>query len=498
MRVYKPTRSGPRGRAIPYRLWYVELRDHDGIPRRLAAFTDKTASEALGRDLERLAERRAAGLAPDRELSRIIEAWPAAVREKAVAWGLLGAERDAATRPLAELLGEWRETIGARERTADHVERSIRHARRLFATCGLVALSDIRDAVAIERALKLLREGDPATVARYVEGLGEDGRRTVERERTRLERDGLSIKASNHVAAAARAFTRWATERRYLAEDPLRGLRPLNARVDRRRVRRALSVDELRRVVQAAHDGAPWRGVPGPVRALTYVLGAEAGLRFSELRSLRVASLDLADPEQASLELPAADAKNRQDARLPLRAATARALAAHVVARSPLQRLFELPHGVGAAMLAHDLASAGIPYTDESGRVADFHALRGQAATHALAAGASPKVAQRLLRHSSADLTLGLYARVRPGEDRAAVEALPEILPASAARATGTDGEGLADAPNRVASSVAFHGASREHSGALDATQTPHNPHESASQAGRRVSRRGFEPLFSG
>ena len=128
----------------------------------------------------------------------------------------------------------------------------------------------------------------------------------------------------------------------------------------------------------------------------------------------------------------------------------------HFAGRGRLERAFPtVPSGVGAAMLAADLKLAGVPYEDESGRVADFRSLRGQAAIHALAAGASPKMAQNLLRHSSPDLTLRLYARVRPGEEHDVIERLPDILPTARERATGTS-NATSCRPNRVASSVAF------------------------------------------
>lgn len=63
-------------------------------------------------------------------------------------------------------------------------------------------------------------------------------------------------------------------------------------------------------------------------------------------------------------------------------------------------------------MLKLDLEAAGIPYRDENGLVFDFHALRCQCPTLMDQAGCSPRHAQRLMRHSSLDLT-GRYTRPR-------------------------------------------------------------------------------------
>ena len=63
-------------------------------------------------------------------------------------------------------------------------------------------------------------------------------------------------------------------------------------------------------------------------------------------------------------------------------------------------------------MLRIDLDAAGIPYRDAAGLVFDFHALRCQCATLADEAGVSPRVVQKLMRHSTLELT-GRYTRPR-------------------------------------------------------------------------------------
>jgi hypothetical protein len=99
-------------------------------------------------------------------------------------------------------------------------------------------------------------------------------------------------------------------------------------------------------------------------------------------------------------------------------------------------------------MLRSDLAVAGIPYRDTAGQVYDFHSLRCQCATLADAAGVSPRVVQRLMRHSTLELT-GRYTRPRAVDIERAVEFLPSLGPtgdgptASALPATGTDGKSI-------------------------------------------------------
>ncbi len=99
-------------------------------------------------------------------------------------------------------------------------------------------------------------------------------------------------------------------------------------------------------------------------------------------------------------------------------------------------------------MLRADLAAAGIPYRDASGLVFDFHSLRCQLATLADAAGVSPRVVQRMMRHSTLELT-GRYTRPRMHDLAGATAALPTLRPEAPDRepkaATGTDGQPIGD-----------------------------------------------------
>jgi integrase len=68
--------------------------------------------------------------------------------------------------------------------------------------------------------------------------------------------------------------------------NPIAHLEPLNVKADRRRDRRALSVDEVKRLLNATAEGPDRYGTTGPERRLLYWLALEMGLRSNELRSL--------------------------------------------------------------------------------------------------------------------------------------------------------------------------------------------------------------------
>ena len=61
------------------------------------------------------------------------------------------------------------------------------------------------------------------------------------------------------------------------------------------------------------------------------------------------------------------------------------------------------------------------------------HGLRHTAATLMLAAGVNPKVVQQRLGHAHVSVTLGTYAHVLPGHDRAAAYVLGAAISAGAA-----------------------------------------------------------------
>src|SRR5262249_22488572 len=227
---------------------------------------------------------------------------------------------------------------------------------------------------------------------------------------------GRSAQTCNHYRACVRTFARWAKRTGRLREFSLEGLTGFNVKEDRRHDRRTLSLEELHRLIQAAECGPVVLGLPGPARALCYRLAASTGLRYSEIASITPASFDWDAP---SVTVAACYTKNGDPATLPLPRDLADDLAVYVATLAAGTPVFPLPEGKGAEMLRADLQAAGIPYRDDAGRVYDFHSLRCQMATLADQAGISPRVVQRLMRHSTLELT-GRYTRPRAVDIEAA------------------------------------------------------------------------------
>jgi hypothetical protein len=224
----------------------------------------------------------------------------------------------------------------------------------------------------------------------------------------------------------------------------LAGVTGFNVKEDRRHDRRTLGVEELRHLIEVAQSGPSWRKMTGPARALCYRLAVGTGLRYSEIESITPESFNWKG-NPATATVAAGYTKNGEPATLPLPSDLADDLRAYVASLPPGKPVFPLAPDCGAKMLRPDLQRAGIPYIDAGGLVFDFHALRCQMATLADAAGVTPRVVQRLMRHSTLELT-GRYTRPRVVDLNNAAESLPSLRPkpdrsnASTLAATGTEG----------------------------------------------------------
>jgi len=448
MRVYRPTRKDPAtGKRLEYEVWYVEFRDHQETVRRLPGFTDHKATEQFGRNVEKLIAVRSNGDTPDVVLGRWLESLPAKLRTTLCRMGLLDARSVAAGKPLSDHVAEFEAALRAKGNTEKHCKLSANRLRALFDGCGFRVWSDIR-AGKVERWLSDRREGTAATPS-------------------------LSRQSTNYYLTGAKSFGKWMVRERLASESPVEHLRPLNAKADRRHDRRELSVDEVRRLLRATYHGPTRACMDGPERSLIYRLAVESGLRANELRSLTRGSFDFR-ATTATVTVEAGASKRRRRDTLPLRRDTAAELQAHLALTLPTAAAFGLPSSDKTSrMIQGDLAAARaawlaeaatveekaereqssfLAYVDDSGRYADFHALRHSFLSNLARSGVHPKLAQALARHSTITLTMDRYSHTVLGEQSEAVESLPSMAGATdlPAAATGTDGR-PATAENRVA-----------------------------------------------
>jgi len=265
-----------------------------------------------------------------------------------------------------------------------------------------------------------------------------------------LRAQGKSIASSNHYMRAIKMFTRWMVRDRRTNDDRLAHLSRMNAELDRRRVRRPLSIEEFAYLLQAAYTGSDVLRIPGPDRAVLYIVGAYTGYRRNEIGSVTPRSFDF-DSDPPTLTVHAGHSKRRRRDILPLRRDFAEQIKAWMATKpdqAPDEPLFKVADKHTAEMIRKDLdrarwrwiregvdaqdrtrreKSSFLAYKDEHGYYVDFHALRKTFITNLTRTGAAPKTAQLLARHSDINLTMNTYTMLGVMDQVAAVEALPAV-----------------------------------------------------------------------
>ncbi len=398
------------------RRYHARWVDEHGVKRERAAYTDRRESQRLADELEAQAARIRDGLVDPRDL----------------------ALREHARTPVAEHIEAFGGRLTAKGGTPKHVDETLKRVRRLAAVVKGATLAEVSPPPAAKRAELAKYE---AALSRWTAGakLADLTADAVQRALRSLVDHGSSHRTANAYRVAIKTFSRWCLTSGRLASDPLAGVSGFNPREDRRHDRRTLSTDELRRLIEAAHSGPPWRAMSGPARSLLYRLAVATGLRYSELQSITPASFDWR-AEPATVRVEAGYTKNGDVATLSIPPDLAGDLRPFAGAVADGEPVFHLADDRGATMLRGDLERAGIPYRDASGLVFDFHALRCQTATLLDAAGVSPRVAQRIMRHSTPGLT-DKYTRPRLADVEAAALSLPSLRPTDGREAVAaTDG----------------------------------------------------------
>ena len=358
-------------------------------------------------------------------------------RAKRIARGDIDPFEDHRERPLAEHVEDFRTFLESKGSTAAHVVLTHQRLSAVVDGCKFKKLSDLN--------------------AGRVAGWLAD-RRKPKTDKGGEVIAGLSVASSNHYLVAVKSFGHWLVKDRRGPENPFAHLSQLNARVDVRHERRALTQQELGGLIGAVEKSdETFRGLDGATRAMLYRVAAMTGLRASELASLTPASFDLA-ADVPTVTLEAAYSKHRREDVLPLHPDLANRLRQWLSEREQAQdgqrvtlsfdratdakpeRLFPGTWSERAyKMLRNDLEAAGIAYVTDDG-IADFHSLRHTFISNLAASGVHPKLAQQLARHSTIALTMDRYTHLGLIDMNSALESLPNITApdSQTMRATGT------------------------------------------------------------
>ena len=391
--------------------YYAKFRDGDGLVQELpTGCRDKQAAQAKLSELERMAERVRCGAltAEDADVST----WQAV--------------------PMTKHVADYIDDLRGRGVHPDRIKTSETYLQEDCDGCGY----------------------------RFLRDLSADGLRKWLRSQSEM-----SAASYNYHAGLWIAFGGWLTGRRLegkrqsqtgkrrIGSNPFDGFGKRDTKQDRRRVARALTVDEMRRLLSQAQTRPledAMRVTRGPrkgdltanvtperrqelerlgfERALIYKTAILTGLRLNELRTLSVSDLSFGDVPFVVLRSD--NEKNGKGSSVPLRSDLAAELRQWVAGRARDELVFRVPAGL-LRILNRDLIAAGIDKIDERGGRVHLHALRHTTGTHLSAANVAPRTAQAVMRHSDISLTMNVYTDERLLNAAGAVELLPELSLAS-------------------------------------------------------------------
>ncbi len=411
MAVFKRKYKDNSGIEREYQKFSIDFYDHHNIRRRVAGFTNKSASSELERQILKLVSFRISGAGLDASMTHFLETCPKDIRECLYKWGIIEAARAAASKGLLKHVEDWLEKLKADGDTSKHVSEYRSKMMRLGEECKWNYLSDITS--------------------------------TTLNQWKNDQKGKLSSATINHYVKAVKGFCAWLKREKRLAENPVEYVSVLNAKKDRVLERRALEVSELNRLIEVTEAGPIVHGMTGMERSLLYRLAVTTGFRYSELWALTKASFNF-EGETPIIYINSEDAKNDEDDFLPMRPELAEAVKAHIKDMNALDRIFpRMWKDKGFEMLKVDLEAAKIPYVDDKGLQADFHALRHTFGTLLYKSGVDLASAQRLMRHSKIDLTADIYTHIGLSDKNEQVLKLPVIGATQASQEnTVDDGKG--------------------------------------------------------
>jgi integrase len=321
-----------------------------------------------------------------------------------------GTHVDATRETLAEFLDRWLDHMRGQVSPRSH-ERYAELARKnIVPLLGGLSLTRLQPAHISEAYAKALTSGR------------RDGH------------GGLAARTITHMHRVLRQALQQAVQWQLLPRNPADMVKP--PRVERRQMQ-TLNADATIECIESAR---------GTNMFMPILLGLLCGLRRGEVVALRWRSVDLergqlsvvASAEQTDQGVREKETKSGKGRAVALSATVVAELRAHRLrqAEGLLMlgvRLSDDHHVVaredGQPLQPRSLSQAFRKFIRRQGlQRIRLHDLRHSAATHMLAAGVHPKIAQERLGHSSVAVTIDLYSHVLPGMQAEAVSRVDAVL----------------------------------------------------------------------
>jgi len=305
---------------------------------------------------------------------------------------------------IADYLSDFERHLKSKSSTEKHIQATLTLLKKVCLGCRFVKMTDFNDDV-------LLRWLQDQTD------------------------NGMGATTRNGYRRAINTFCNWAAKKKFLRYNPLKSVPKLKEELDVRYERRALTGEEITRLLKAAeerplHDVTAIRRGPrkdthkkkvcdrvkqeamrtGLERRLIYATFLYTGLRKNELTSITCGQVFL-DDKIPHIFLKADSAKSRKAAKLPIHPELLIQLKGWFAIKkqegkaSAKDRLFRVPRHL-VRVLHRDLAYAGIEKRDAMDRVIDVHALRHTHATILADQGVPITVVQKSMRHADLRQTM--------------------------------------------------------------------------------------------
>jgi integrase len=244
---------------------------------------------------------------------------------------------------------------------------------------------------------------------------------------------GLSARTVTHMHRVLREALQQAVRWQMLARNPADAVKP--PKMERKQMS-VLDTDATAELIAAAR---------GSSLAVPILLGVLCGLRRGEIVALRWRNVDLdrgqisvvASTEQTDAGCREKEPKSGRGRTVALAPLMVEELRSHRLRQAEGLlalgvRLTDDHHVVaradGQALQPRSLTHAFVKFVRQHGLQIRLHDLRHTHATHMLASGVHPKIAQERLGHSSVGITLDLYSHVLPGMQAEAVARVDDAL----------------------------------------------------------------------
>ena len=345
MRLFKATYRDRDGKKCKSKKWYVDFSDHQQIRQRIPAFTDHKSSKKLGEKIEKLVVCKLNTEPPDRDLSEWLEQLPQRLCTKFAKIGLLDKKRAAASKTLSEHLEDFHKSLQVGN-TPAHAKTTCSRVRRIFDDCSFVYWSDI-SASKVKQTISGFRK--TVQIVKTVNG---------KKVRELKDLGEISTKSKNYYLQAVQYFCRWMVDDRRAGQSPVGHLDRLKLPEDEHR--RALSFDDVCRLLEATEKASTRFGMTAHGRAVLYLLAIETGLRVRELQSLTLSSFDF---EKCTVTVKSEFCKDRKRAVQLLKNVRVSQFKEFFANKLPNAKAFNMPtHHYTADMLKADLAEAGRAY----------------------------------------------------------------------------------------------------------------------------------------